>query len=151
MNDEIPPTLRARLEAMRQSIQGAPKAPWGPPIPGDRRPEPWGLSGIERLALVITDPDYRDLDGYVRATTEEEKMQGFDAWLESPYGLAAEEDALHEEFQETARYWEAFMDWYETNDMADEEPESEVAEAIFVGDSEYADAFDSWIYDGGPK
>lgn len=83
-------------------------------------------------------------------TTSEEAPMTFDSWLESPYTLAAERDAMHEDFQQTKAFEEAFQEWYEGEEWYEVEPDVMMAVIDFVETSSYADSFDTWIYRGSP-
>lgn len=81
----------------------------------------------------------------------ETPIMSFDAWLESPYAVSAEEDALHEEFQETGHFEQAFEEWVMTHKYWEIEPDAIQAEADFAETSAYADAFEAWLHMGSPR
>lgn len=37
----------------------------------------------------------------------------YDTWLDKPYASRAEEAEMHEQFQQTAEYLDAFQDWHD--------------------------------------
>jgi len=66
----------------------------------------------------------------------------YDTWLEAPYIAAAEDDRLHEIFQESAEYDDRLQEMFQESAECDDRQHE-----IFQQSAEYNEAFDAWLLD----